>query len=210
MTLARRVLILVMVAAGVQAACGPLRSRTPQRKGETTVVLLAEPDGSVGRATVSNPSGTVELGTERAMTVVTPGGAPAPVTQMSEADVKRTFGEALAAQPPAPAHFTLYFQFDSDELTDESRTLVTAVQGAVKTYPAPQVTVVGHTDTIGAATANIGLGLRRANVVRTRLIEAGLDGSAINVTSHGEATPLIPSGDEVSEPRNRRVEITVR
>ena len=43
---------------------------------------------------------------------------------MSEADVKRLFGAALAAQPPAPAHFTLYFEFDSDELTAESRKLV--------------------------------------------------------------------------------------
>ena len=144
------------------------------------------------------------------MTRVTMGGAPAPVTQMSAEDVQRIFGEALAAQPPAPAHFTLYFQFDSDELTDESRKLVSAVQAAVKTYPAPQVTVVGHTDTSGSATANIGLGLRRANVARTRLIEAGLDASSITVTSHGEATPLVPTADDVSEPRNRRVEITVR
>jgi OOP family OmpA-OmpF porin len=210
MTLARRVSILVAVAAGLQVACGPLRSRTPERKGETTVVLLAEPDATVGRAAVSNPSGTVELGTSRAMTSVTTGAAPAPVTEMSEAEVKRIFGAALGAQPPAPAHFTLYFQFDSDELTDESQTLLSAVQGAVKTYPAPQVTVTGHTDTVGAATANVGLGLRRANVVRMRLIEAGLDGSSITVTSHGEATLLIPTADDVSEPRNRRVDITVR
>jgi len=210
MTLARRVSILVVVAAGLQVACGPRRTQTPQRKGDTTVVLLAEADGTVGRATVSNPSGSVELETSRAMTRVTAGGAPAPVTEMSEADVRRIFGAALAAQPLAPAHFTLYFQFDSDELTDDSRKLLSAVQEAVKTYPAPQVTVTGHTDTVGAATANVGLGLRRANVVRMRLIESGLDGSSIVVASHGEATLLIPTADDVSEPRNRRVDITVR
>lgn len=209
MTLARRVLILVIIAAGLQVACG-LRSRTQQRRGDATVVLLSESDGTVGRATVANPSGSVELATERAMTRVTMGGAPAPVTEMSAADVQRIFGAALAAQPPAPAHFTLYFEFDSEELTDESRKLVNQVQAALKTYPAPQVTVIGHTDTVGGATANIGLGLRRANVARTRLIESGLDGSAVTVTSHGEATPLVPTADDVSEPRNRRVEITVR
>ena len=210
MTFARRVLVLVAVAAGLQLACGPVRSKTPQRKGESTVVLLPESDGSVGRATVSNSSGNVELSTARASTTVTPGTAPAPPKEMSEADVMRLFGAALAVQPPAPAHFTLYFEFDSDELTAESRQLVGEVQNALKKYPAPQVTVIGHTDTRGAATANIGLGLRRANVVRMRLIEAGLDGSAINVTSHGEATLLVPTADDVSEPKNRRVEITVR
>ena len=76
--------------------------------------------------------------------------------------------------------------------------------------PGRSLMFCGHTDTVGAATANVGLGLRRANVVRVRLIEAGLDGSAITVTSHGEATLLIPTADDVSEPRNRRVDITVR
>jgi outer membrane protein OmpA-like peptidoglycan-associated protein len=210
MTVARRVLVLVAVAAGLQLACGPLRSRTPERKGQTTVVLLPESDGAVGRAVVSNSSGAVELGTSRASTRVMPGTAPEPVTEMSEADVRRLFGAALAAQPPAPAHFTLFFQFDSEELTDESRKLVSQVQRTLKGYPAPQVTVIGHTDTRGSATANVGLGLRRANVVRMHLIDAGLDAAAVNVTSHGEATPLVATEDEVAEPKNRRVDISVR
>src|SRR5262245_8305605 len=210
MTFVWRALVLVTVAAGLQMACGTLRSQTPHRKGPTTVVLLPEMDGTVGRAAVSNSSGTVELGTARASTRVIPGAAPEAVKEMSESDVMRLFSAALAAQPPAPAHFTLYFEFDSDELTEESRKLVSEVQQAVKTYPAPQIAVVGHTDTTGSATANIGLGQRRAEVARMRLIEAGLDPSSIVVTSHGEATLLVPTADNVSEPRNRRVEITVR
>jgi len=209
MTLARGVLVLI-VAAGLHTACGPFKSRTPQRKGQATVVLLPESDGTVGRAAVSNPAGTVELGTARAATTVVPGQAPRPVTEMSEAEVQRLFGQALTAQPPAPIHFTLYFQFDSEELTDESRKLAGEVQTAVKAYPAPQVTVVGHTDTTGAAASNVELGLRRANAVRVILIQTGLDAAAVNVTSHGEATPLVPTADDVPEPRNRRVEISVR
>jgi len=54
------------------------------------------------------------------------------------------------------------------------------------------------------------LGLQRANSVRTTLIEAGLDGAAIDVTSHGESTLLVPTADDVYEPKNRRVDITVR
>ena len=210
MTFARRVVVLVAVAAGLQWACGPFRSRTPQPKGQATVVILPEADGTVGRATVSNPNGSVELSTARASTGVVPGVAPEAVTIMSEEEVMRRFGAAIAAQPPAPAHFTLYFEFDSDELTAESQRLVSQVQDSVKLYPAPQVAVVGHTDTTGSATANIGLGLRRAEVVRMRLIEAGVDRSAIVVTSHGEATLLVPTADNVNEPRNRRVDITVR
>ena len=210
MICARWVVVLVAVAASLQLACGPLRSRTPQQTGQATVVLLPESDGTAGRAVVSNPAGAVELGTTRASTLVVPGQPPGPVTEMPAADVERLFGAAIMAQPPAPAHFRLYFQFDSEELTDESRKLLSDVQQAVKAYPAPQVTVIGHTDTTGSAESNVELGLRRANVVRTQLIDAGVDGAAINVTSHGEATALVPTADEVSEPRNRRVEITVR
>jgi outer membrane protein OmpA-like peptidoglycan-associated protein len=210
MTHARKVFALVAVAAGLQMACGPFRSRTPQPKGQATVVLLPESDGSVGRAAVSNSSGNVELSTARASTRVVPGEAPEAVREMSESDVRRLFADAIAAQPAAPAHYTLYFEFDSDELTAESQKLVSQVQQSVKMYPAPQVAVVGHTDTTGSATANIGLGLRRAEVVRTRLIEAGVDRSAIVVTSHGEATLLVPTADDVNEPKNRRVDITVR
>ena len=207
MSLPRRVLVLVAVAVGLQTGCA-LRSRTPQ-PGEATVVLLPEADGTTGRAGVSNTRGAVELATPRASTLVIPG-RRLRVRQMSESDVQRIFSEALAAQPPAATHFTLNFRFESEELTDESRKLVGQVLQAVKNYPAPHVTVVGHTDTTGAPASNIELGLRRANVVRALLVETGIEATAIDVTSHGEATLLVPTADEVFEPKNRRVDITVR
>jgi outer membrane protein OmpA-like peptidoglycan-associated protein len=37
-----------------------------------------------------------------------------------------------------------------------------------------------------------------------------VDPSIIDITSHGKDNPLIPTGDQVAEPRNRRVEVTVR
>src|SRR4029434_6986228 len=138
---------------------------------QATVVLLPDSDGTVGRAIVSNPSGAVELGTSRASTRVVPGAAPEAVTEMSDAEVMRLFGAALAVQPPFTRPFTLYFRFDSEELTDESRKLVGDVLEAVKVYPAPQVTVIGHTDTAGQPASHIALRLRRSNASRTRRIE---------------------------------------
>ena len=57
---------------------------------------------------------------------------------------------------------------------------------------------------------NFELGLRRANAIRSRLVDAGVDPSLIEVTSHGEADLLVQTADEVPESRNRRVEIAVR
>jgi outer membrane protein OmpA-like peptidoglycan-associated protein len=72
------------------------------------------------------------------------------------------------------------------------------------------VAVIGHTDTVGPAEVNRQLGLRRASAVRRLLVDAGLDAAFIEATSHGEADPATPTGDETSEPANRRVEIIVR
>jgi outer membrane protein OmpA-like peptidoglycan-associated protein len=129
---------------------------------------------------------------------------------MSEEDVQRVFGTALAALPPAARHFTLYFRFESNELTDESRALVPEILQVVRDRAIPEVMVVGHTDTMGAPRANIDLGLNRATTVRTLLVQAGLDPTTVEVISHGETDLLVKTPDETPEPRNRRVEISVR
>jgi outer membrane protein OmpA-like peptidoglycan-associated protein len=46
--------------------------------------------------------------------------------------------------------------------------------------------------------------------VRNLLVDAGLDGSTIEVNSVGELDPLVKTPDETREARNRRVDITVR
>jgi outer membrane protein OmpA-like peptidoglycan-associated protein len=203
--------LIAALAAGLAAGCGPKRIQSVARPGDTVIVLLPDPgDGTVGRATVSNSAGATELVGAREFTTVSPNRAPTAVTAISEADVQRIFGGALSALPPASQQFVLFFRFESDELTDESRAMVPQILAAVRGRPFPEVAVVGHTDTTGTAAGNIELGLRRANAIRTILIAAGIDDALIEVTSHGEADLLVKTADEVLEPRNRRVEITVR
>jgi outer membrane protein OmpA-like peptidoglycan-associated protein len=211
MNLASRVPVLMamLVVAGLVSACA-LRSGSGQGPGRAVVVLLPDPeDGTVGRIVVSNPEGSTELASARASTRVTITRAPR-IRTLSESDVKRQFGEILATLPPPPRHFTLPFRFDSEALTEEGQRLVPDVLQAVKSYPVPEVVVIGHTDTTGTPQSNAELGLRRANAVRNLLIQAGLSPAAIDVRSHGEAELLVPTADSVFEPRNRRVEVTVR
>lgn len=206
----RAAMLLVVVAAG--ASCGPKQVHPAAAPGATTqVVLLPDSDsGTTGRAAVSSSVGGVELSEPRASTSVVAGQPPTAVKVLSEAEVQATFGEALAALPPAPVHFTLFYKFDSDELTDESSALVPKILDTVRQRPTADVIVTGHTDTTGTATSNAALGMKRALAVRALLIEAGLDASFVDVASHGEADLLVATGDNVAEPRNRRVEITVR
>jgi outer membrane protein OmpA-like peptidoglycan-associated protein len=203
--------LLVMIAVVLAAGCGPKRLAQPVRPTPTLIVLLPDPEsGTTGRARISNEFGSADLAAPRAASRVTGDGPPRSLTTMSEADVKRLFGDALAALPPAPRHFTLHFQFESDALTEESTALVPEVLRSVKLLSVPEVVVVGHTDAMGDPRTNVALGLKRAIGVRDILVDAGLAPSTIEVTSHGEADLLVKTSDNSPEPRNRRVEITVR
>lgn len=201
------ILMAVLVATGLVSACA---TRSGGRPGDVLVVLMPDTDtGSVGRVVVSNPAGSIELASAWASTRVSMT-QPPQMRALSEAAVKSRFGDVIATLPPPPRHFVLPFQFDSEELTEEGRRLVQEVLQVVKNYPVPEIVVTGHTDTTGNAQKNVELGMRRANVVRSMLVRTGLSTLAIDVRSHGEAELLVKTADNVSEPRNRRVEITVR
>ena len=107
--------VIATLAAGAVSGCGPKRIRTPAGSGQTLVALLPNPgDGTVGRAVVSNPSGSANLGAARESVSVSPNQQPGPVSVMAEADVQRLFGDALSALPAAPQNFMLF--------SDSSRT----------------------------------------------------------------------------------------
>lgn len=198
------------VALASAGGCGPRRVATPLTRPEL-IVLLPEPEReSPGRAIVSNAAGSVDLVADRDSTVIMQNQPPRAATSLPESEVAMTFGEALSAQPPPPRVFTLHFLFESDELTAESRSIVPTILDAVRTRPVPDVVVVGHTDTIGTSDSNFQLGSRRAMTVRDLLVQAGLDPALIEAMSLGEEDLLVPTADDVSEPRNRRVEIAIR
>ena len=186
------------------------RIQPTEKPGETLAVLLIDEDKSVGRAVVSNPHGRTELPVAYASTRATSTTAPTPVVIMSEAEVQRIFGDALSALPPLTQQFTVYFRFESEELTPDSRTQLPEILQAVKNHAAREVVVVGHTDSTGTSNRNYDLGLSRARTVRDILVSIGLESAIIEVISHGEADQLVRTADEIFEPKNRRVEIMVR
>ena len=207
--------LAVAILAAVAAGCGPKHVAPAENPGavppSSLVALLPDPEtGVTGRARVFNEYGSVNLAAPRATTYVKAYGPPGPVTVVSEDEVTRLFGSALAALPPEPKHFTLYFKFESDVLTEESTQKVDEILTAVKRLAVPEVVVIGHTDTLGDRKANITLGQKRAISVKNVLVDAGISPNMIEVGSHGEADLLVKTRNNVAEPRNRRVEISVR
>jgi outer membrane protein OmpA-like peptidoglycan-associated protein len=178
---------------------------------KNVVVLLPGPGGKAGRILVSNEGGKQILTEPNQATAIKSSNvSPSTPFRMSDENIRATYGEALAALPPAPIHFILYFKTDSTELTDESRKLLEEILATTLTRKSTDVSVVGHTDRLGTRDYNFKLGLERAGLVKQILVAQGIDPEYIDVTSHGEDNPLVKTDDEVAEPLNRRVEVVVR
>jgi len=204
--LAPSLLLAACAAPRTQATAPP-----PPAEPKNAVVLLPDADGKVGRVIVSNQAGSRTL--DRGMTatrILDAGTAPTEPATMSAAEIEAAFGAALSAQPPPPRHFTLYFEQGSTTLTPGSQGEVPTIVETAREYASVDTSVVGHSDTAGDARTNLELSLRRALAVGALLTAGGIDPGSLDITSHGEANPLVPTGDNVSEPRNRRVEVTVR
>ena len=178
--------------------------------GKTTVILLPDDSGTVGHVTVSTLSGTVEITNAGESTVVSGNRQPSAPKIVSDDAIARGFSDVLAILPEKPAHFLLYFETESTRLTKESRQSMPEIIRAVASRESQDVGIVGHTDTAGDEGYNMRLSLRRADAVKKLLVEEGVDPSHITITSHGEENPLIKTGDNVHELRNRRVEVVVR
>jgi outer membrane protein OmpA-like peptidoglycan-associated protein len=173
-------------------------------------VVLPNQDGTTGAITVDDGKKAVTLDSAYAAEEIR-GGAGEP-SGVKPDEVNQIFASAIAARPPLPRHFRLYFQFDSDQLVAESLAEYQKLFDEVKLRKVFEVEVIGHTDTMGDKSNNQRLSLQRAVAIRDRLIKDGLSvgASTIVVTGRGQLDLLVKTKDEVAEPRNRRVEITVR
>jgi outer membrane protein OmpA-like peptidoglycan-associated protein len=116
----------------------------------------------------------------------------------------------MEALPGVPASFILYFLEGKDELTLESKVELDKVFGELKRRPLPDIVVIGHTDTVGGLDYNDKLSRARADRLREMLMELGIPGERLQAAGRGKRELLVPTDDNVSEARNRRVEINVR
>lgn len=172
-------------------------------------VVVPAPDGHIGaivverdgaRRVVDTAYGAERLGADGNLEDA----------KVSEAQVRETFGSTLSALPGKPATFLLYFLDGKDELTAASKVELERVFAELKRRPLPDIVVIGHTDSVGSLGFNDRLSLARAERLREMLIALGIPARRIEAAGRGKRELLVPTDDNVAEPRNRRVEINVR
>ncbi len=189
-----------------------LRYPAPPQAGpipDNVVVLLEGPGGRASAIEVRTDRG-------RRLTLDEPGeafelvGLANRIFVPATDDVEEVFAPALAAEPEAPEIFLLYFASDQTTLTADSEAVLTHALAMIRARDVTDVSVIGHTDRQGADDYNFRLSSARAKAVRDALISGGAEDAVIETDFHGESLPIIPTADGVGEPRNRRVEVTVR
>lgn len=170
-----------------------------------TVTVLPSADGHIGTV-------VVQRGDERQVLnqpyATTRNGEA--VAVLSPDEVKKEFGATLQALPARPTIFLLYFVTGTDELTEESKGDLQRILDELKQRPVPDVYVIGHTDTVGELKGNDQLSAQRAETVKSFLVGIGIPAERIETAGRGKREPIVPTGDNIDEPKNRRVEINVR
>jgi outer membrane protein OmpA-like peptidoglycan-associated protein len=179
----------------------------PEKRPPSYVVLLPSPDGTVGRVIVTGQRGQQVLTQAQQGTWLDGSGTAFSLTQSV---IDRDFNAALAARPPIPEHFLIYFEVGGTILTKESQAVLKQLIERARSFPTLDISVVGHTDTLGKSEINEVLALNRAKFIAGELQRLDVKNMAIAVESQGERNLLVPTPDETREQKNRRVAVTLR
>jgi peptidoglycan-associated lipoprotein len=102
---------------------------------------------------------------------------------------------------------TIYFEYDSAALTDESIAILETHGSFIAGNGEVSVRLEGHADERGSREYNIGLGDRRAQSVRRVLLFQGASTDQIDTVSYGEERPVDAGHSEEAWAKNRRVEL---
>jgi outer membrane protein OmpA-like peptidoglycan-associated protein len=171
-----------------------------------SVTVLPAPDGHIGTVVVQRGKEQQVLNQAYATSL----SGKDEVVVLPADEVKQSFGDTLKALPAVPTVFMLYFITGTDELTDESKADLERILAELKNRPVPDVAVIGHTDTVGDLKGNDMLSLLRAETVKGFLVGIGIAADRITTAGRGKREPIVQTGDNIEEPKNRRVEINVR
>ena len=176
-----------------------------------TVVLVQDADGKVGKLTVTTKGGSKTLTVPNTMVEVTGfGKSPSDPKKIDQSQIDSLFTDSIKALPLEPVSFLLYFLHDSTELTAKSKSYIPVILSLVNKREFYEISIIGHTDTTGSDEYNMGLSSARAKAVRDALLSHGIRSGQMELRYHGKRDPVVPTGDNVREPRNRRVEVVVK
>ena len=101
------------------------------------------------------------------------------------------------------------FDFGKYELKPEAREKLAKLSGIILAHPGLKLAVEGHTDNVGGDETNQKLSEKRAETVRTYVVEQGLPEASVTSQGFGKTSPVADNATTEGRKKNRRVEIIV-
>jgi outer membrane protein OmpA-like peptidoglycan-associated protein len=132
-----------------------------------------------------------------------------PASQQPIVAAARPMASAPAAAAPS-VNLTVQFMTGSAELTPDAMRTLDELGRALSsaTLAAFRFRIEGHTDTVGSSEINMTLSqMRAAKVAEYLETKFGVSAARLEPVGRGSQAPLIRTGDQVNEPRNRRVQV---
>ncbi|WP_446010845.1 OmpA family protein [Candidatus Electrothrix sp.] len=182
----------------------------PPVENKDLFVLLPDQDGNVGKITISNRAGSTTLSKANESAQVSSTHVPTRTKILPKEEVQNKFQDTLQAIPGTADQYILYFTPGTSDLTEKCRNKLPLILERIKERLPCEISIIGHTDTQGSNEYNLALALARAIHVKNKLLTIGAPRELLEVSSHGETDPMIPTKDNVAEPKNRRVELFIR
>jgi len=179
-------------------------------KNGSTIVLLPDSDGTVGKVEVKNKLGSVLIKNKYEAASVNMKKKPKVKGVMTKNDIQDIFKDALTSEPTAPSKFILYFNVGAHKIMKESEPVIHLIVADIKKRAAPFISILGFTDKTGNAAINLKLSRKRATHVADTLVQNGISPDIIETTAHGENIPFAQQEEESTRQLNRRVEVFVR
>jgi len=104
---------------------------------------------------------------------------------------------------------SIRFDFDKAEIKPQYRDILNRIAGILMTLKQYSIYVYGYTDDVGTQGYNLKLSARRAQAVRSSLINAGIKADAITAKGFGKSDPRAKGDTPKARSANRRVEIGI-
>ena len=201
---------VVVLAAGASLALSGCASLNNKEKGG----IIGATSGAVIGGAIGKANGSTAKGAILGATI---GGAAGMIIghQMDKqaAELKQNIPGAVVERVGEGIQVTfasgLLFDFDSDVVRPEARTNLRNLATSLDKYPGSNLLIVGHTDSVGTDTYNLGLSERRADAAAAYLAAQGVTQSRIGARGLGETEPVAPNESEAGRSQNRRVEVAI-
>lgn len=114
--------------------------------------------------------------------------------------------EQHQAEPQQAKDTSIYFEFAKSNIDPQYNATIGDEVAAMKAHKPAKVTLQGNTDERGSAEYNLGLGQRRADAVKKRMVAAGVPARRIKAVSLGKEKPKAACHDESCWKEDRRVD----